>query len=238
MRYTIQRGDTLWALARKHGVSVDELMKLNPHITDRNKIFAGRVLNLPDAKRPSAAEASVSPPPPAAPNLGEGSAGLNIRQPLFPEAMANLAPLNPVAQDAADASQGMQSSPEALLALGAGLASNAVVKAIPALAKAMPAAQATAGKVAYPASKGAVPHAGAAPAYGNVRPVGNNPEGVAAAIQAQQGLGLQELIALMAARGLPAQSGQALGQGARMPWLGPGTGATQPRMNLSDVLGY
>ena len=56
MRYVIQRGDTLWDLARKHKTSVDELLRLNPHIKDRNKIYAGRTLNLPE-------------PPPPPPNV-------------------------------------------------------------------------------------------------------------------------------------------------------------------------
>lgn len=44
--YTIQSGDTLSALAAKNGISLDELMKMNPHITDPNKIQAGGSLNL------------------------------------------------------------------------------------------------------------------------------------------------------------------------------------------------
>lgn len=43
----IQSGNTLGGLASKHGTTVQELMKLNPSITDPNKIFAGRDLVLP-----------------------------------------------------------------------------------------------------------------------------------------------------------------------------------------------
>lgn len=45
--YTIKRGDTLSALARRHGTTVNELMKLNPQITNPNLIYAGRTLNVP-----------------------------------------------------------------------------------------------------------------------------------------------------------------------------------------------
>lgn len=47
MAYTIQPGDTLSQLALTHGTSVQELQKLNPQITDINKIYAGDALNLP-----------------------------------------------------------------------------------------------------------------------------------------------------------------------------------------------
>lgn len=43
--YTIVEGDTLNKLALKFGTTVDELMRLNPSIKDRNKIYAGRILN-------------------------------------------------------------------------------------------------------------------------------------------------------------------------------------------------
>lgn len=39
--YEIKPGDTLGAIAKKQGVTVDELMKRNPHIKDPNKIKAG-----------------------------------------------------------------------------------------------------------------------------------------------------------------------------------------------------
>jgi LysM repeat protein len=44
---TIERGDTLSTIARQNGVTVAELMRLNPQIKDPNKIFAGATLNLP-----------------------------------------------------------------------------------------------------------------------------------------------------------------------------------------------
>lgn len=47
--YTIQRGDTLSALAKKNGVSVADIMKANPSIKDPNKIAAGASLTIPSA---------------------------------------------------------------------------------------------------------------------------------------------------------------------------------------------
>ncbi len=44
---TIERGDTLSTIARQNGVTVAELMRLNPQIKDPNKISVGATLNLP-----------------------------------------------------------------------------------------------------------------------------------------------------------------------------------------------
>lgn len=45
--YTIRRGDTLSALARQHGTTLTELLRLNPQITDPNRISAGASLRVP-----------------------------------------------------------------------------------------------------------------------------------------------------------------------------------------------
>ena len=58
--YTIQYGDTLSGIASKSGKSIQELMRLNPSITDPNKIYAGRTLNLGES-------APVTPAPTPAP---------------------------------------------------------------------------------------------------------------------------------------------------------------------------
>ncbi len=50
--YTIQYGDTLSAIATRTGKSVSELMRLNPSITDPNKIYAGRTLTVDTAPAP------------------------------------------------------------------------------------------------------------------------------------------------------------------------------------------
>lgn len=46
----VQQGDTLGAIAKRSGVSVDQLMAANPNITDPNKIKAGMQLNIPTAQ--------------------------------------------------------------------------------------------------------------------------------------------------------------------------------------------
>lgn len=44
--YTIQQGDTLSAIAQKHGTTVQALMAANPNIKDPNMIYAGATLNI------------------------------------------------------------------------------------------------------------------------------------------------------------------------------------------------
>lgn len=48
--YTIKYGDTLSQLAEANNTDVNTLMSLNPYITNANKIYAGRTLELPDAE--------------------------------------------------------------------------------------------------------------------------------------------------------------------------------------------
>jgi LysM repeat protein len=42
----VQSGDTLYAIARRHGVTVDALKAANPGVTERN-LPVGRTLKLP-----------------------------------------------------------------------------------------------------------------------------------------------------------------------------------------------
>jgi LysM repeat protein len=58
--YTIQYGDTLSGIASKTGKSIQELMSLNPSITDPNKIYAGRTLSLGASAAPTPAPAPVA----------------------------------------------------------------------------------------------------------------------------------------------------------------------------------
>lgn len=59
--YTIKYGDTLSSIARNAGLSTQDIMRLNPTITDPNKIYAGRTLSL------SATPATPTPAPTPAP---------------------------------------------------------------------------------------------------------------------------------------------------------------------------
>jgi lysozyme len=67
--YTIQYGDTLSGIASKTGKSIQELMRLNPSITDPNKIYAGRTLSLGASAAPAPA------PTPAPPKANDRSSG-------------------------------------------------------------------------------------------------------------------------------------------------------------------
>ncbi|MDI3281639.1 MAG: LysM peptidoglycan-binding domain-containing protein, partial [Bacillota bacterium] len=58
-RYIVQRGDTLFLIARRFGVSLEALIAANPQLPDPNRIFPGQVLIIPRPGEP--------PRPPAAP---------------------------------------------------------------------------------------------------------------------------------------------------------------------------
>lgn len=49
LAYTVQRGDSLWEIARSHGTSVDDLMAANG--IDGSRIYAGQVIDVPLASR-------------------------------------------------------------------------------------------------------------------------------------------------------------------------------------------
>lgn len=46
--YTVQSGDNLSTIAKNNNTTVDELMRLNPSITNSNLIYTGSVITLPD----------------------------------------------------------------------------------------------------------------------------------------------------------------------------------------------
>lgn len=45
--YTIKPGDTLSEIAQRYGTTVDKIMVANPYITNKNKIYAGKTLQIP-----------------------------------------------------------------------------------------------------------------------------------------------------------------------------------------------
>lgn len=63
--YTIQKGDTLSGIAKKYNTSVNTLMGLNPYITNANKIYAGKTLNLPGATTTTPVQEATKPATPA-----------------------------------------------------------------------------------------------------------------------------------------------------------------------------
>lgn len=48
-QYTVQKGDTLWDIANRNNTTVANLQSANPQITNPNLIYAGNVINIPDA---------------------------------------------------------------------------------------------------------------------------------------------------------------------------------------------
>jgi LysM repeat protein len=48
--YTVEKGDTLSAIAEKSGVSVEDLLESNPNIVDRDKISIGQEVDIPNFK--------------------------------------------------------------------------------------------------------------------------------------------------------------------------------------------
>ncbi len=51
-RYIVQKGDTLFFIAKRFGVSLDALIRANPQIKDPNLIFPGDVVFIPQAPAP------------------------------------------------------------------------------------------------------------------------------------------------------------------------------------------
>ena len=45
--YVVQKGDTLWGIAKRHGVSLTALIAANPRIKNPNLIYPGDRVNLP-----------------------------------------------------------------------------------------------------------------------------------------------------------------------------------------------
>lgn len=67
--YKIKYGDTLSQIAANNNTTVDEILKANPNITDRNKIYAGTDLNLPGTQT----QQQNVPASAGSPNLNNGS---------------------------------------------------------------------------------------------------------------------------------------------------------------------
>ncbi|MEK4069032.1 phage tail tip lysozyme [Peribacillus sp. FSL R5-0717] len=51
-KYTVQPNDSLWKIAETYQVNFDDLIKANPDIHDPNILPVGKVINLPNARRP------------------------------------------------------------------------------------------------------------------------------------------------------------------------------------------
>jgi murein DD-endopeptidase MepM/ murein hydrolase activator NlpD len=65
--YTVKKGDTLTSISQAQKTSVDELMKANPQIKDKNLIFAGSVIKVPSPEAKPATTAETAAPADACP---------------------------------------------------------------------------------------------------------------------------------------------------------------------------
>lgn len=68
MSVTVRSGDTMWGIARQHGVRLDDLIRANPQIGNPDLIYPGQRLTLPGWDHKDVFEA-----PPAQPAPGSGT---------------------------------------------------------------------------------------------------------------------------------------------------------------------
>lgn len=61
--YTVAAGDTLSRIAKKFGVTVDQIVKANPQIKDPNKLALGDQLVIPAAVGPAITNGAITPAP-------------------------------------------------------------------------------------------------------------------------------------------------------------------------------
>ncbi|MBQ9882274.1 MAG: LysM peptidoglycan-binding domain-containing protein [Synergistes sp.] len=48
INHTVTKGDSLWKIARSNNISLEDLLALNPQITDANYICVGDVIHVPE----------------------------------------------------------------------------------------------------------------------------------------------------------------------------------------------
>lgn len=68
MTYTVKAGDTLSKIAARNGLTLAQLLQVNPQISDPNRINVGDVVNLPNGSTENATQPLPSNPVTAAPN--------------------------------------------------------------------------------------------------------------------------------------------------------------------------
>lgn len=49
--YTVKAGDTLYRIAQRYGVSVDQILRINPQITDPGEIYPGQMIVIPTGEK-------------------------------------------------------------------------------------------------------------------------------------------------------------------------------------------
>ena len=75
MTYVVKAGDTLSKIATRNGITLAKLLKLNPKITNPNKIKVGEVITLPDTSTENTKPLPQNIVPPAPTKTNTGAAG-------------------------------------------------------------------------------------------------------------------------------------------------------------------
>lgn len=57
--YTVERSNTLYGIARRFGVTVQQIVAANPQIVDPNQIFVGQIICIPSSSLPPGDELRV-----------------------------------------------------------------------------------------------------------------------------------------------------------------------------------
>lgn len=74
--YKVVPGDTLWAISRRYGIKLNDLILVNPQIINPNLIFPNQIINIPSpTKAPSIPSAPSAPSTPSTPSGSD-----NIRE--------------------------------------------------------------------------------------------------------------------------------------------------------------
>ena len=61
--YTVKAGETLSGIAKRLGVTVDQIVKANPQIKNRDKVMPGDQLVIPRTVEPAITEGAFTPAP-------------------------------------------------------------------------------------------------------------------------------------------------------------------------------
>jgi murein DD-endopeptidase MepM/ murein hydrolase activator NlpD len=156
--YTVKRGESLTKIASGIGISVQDLIKLNPEIRNPDRIFPNQEIRIPN---PAGMRENSNPM--TSPMMGD----IGTPQP-DPSRYSHQAFEPDGGEMMRQAAIGAGAAAIPMLAAGAPAAGAAMMGG---LGRLMPKALPPAGRVAYPGSKGAVDWAGAKPAWNNVRPI-------------------------------------------------------------------
>ena len=118
--YKIAQGDSLSAIAKKQGMTVEQLLAANPQIKDPNKIQTGANLNLPakdkfNQQNKTPAPAPTAAPKPATPSIqtpqpGQGQ-GYGVLAPAVQQGQQAVQKVQDTAQAAKDKYEQVKKDP-------------------------------------------------------------------------------------------------------------------------------